>query len=122
MPLATRPGPADLPGLGGNFLTSALALREIPPFLFTALRLALLALPLALLLKRPAPGQWPRLVAVALCIGVLHFGLSFWALKLAGDLVVAGDRDAELRADGGAAGVVAAGRALRLAHRRWRSR
>lgn len=70
----------------GNFLTSALAMREIPPFLFTALRFALLALPLAWLVKRPARGQWPRLVGVCLCIGVLHFGLSFTALKLAGDL------------------------------------
>ena len=71
----------------GNFLTSALAMREIPPFLFTALRFALLALPLVWLVKRPAPGdQWPRLIAVCLCIGVLHFGLSFTALKLAGDL------------------------------------
>jgi O-acetylserine/cysteine efflux transporter len=69
-----------------NFLTSALAMREIPPFLFTALRFALLAVPLAFFLKRPAPGQWPRLVAIALCVGVLHFGLSFSALKLAGDL------------------------------------
>ncbi len=69
-----------------NFLTSALALREIPPVLFTALRFALLAGPLLFLLKRPAPGQWPRLVAVCLCIGVLHFGLSFSALKAAGDL------------------------------------
>jgi O-acetylserine/cysteine efflux transporter len=69
-----------------NFLTSAMALREIPPFLFTALRFALLALPLVFFVKRPAPGQWPRLITVALCIGVLHFGLSFSALKLAGDL------------------------------------
>jgi O-acetylserine/cysteine efflux transporter len=69
-----------------NFLTSALAMREIPPYLFTALRFALLALPLAFFLKRPAPGQWPRLLAVAICVGVLHFGLSFSALKLAGDL------------------------------------
>jgi len=70
----------------GNFLTSAYALREIPPVLFTALRFALLALPLMYWLKRPAAGQWPRLVAVALCVGVLHFSLSFSALKLAGDL------------------------------------
>ena len=70
----------------GNFLTSALALREIPPFLFTALRFALLALPLLLLLRRPASGQWPRLMAVSLCVGVLHFGLSFLALKMAGNL------------------------------------
>ena len=70
----------------GNFLTSAHALREIPPFLFTALRFALLALPLLYWLKRPAPGQWPRLIAVCLCVGVVHFGLSFAALKMAGNL------------------------------------
>lgn len=69
-----------------NFLTSALAMREIPPFLFTALRFALLAIPLAFVMKRPPPGQWPRLLAVCLCVGVLHFGLSFSALKLAGNL------------------------------------
>jgi O-acetylserine/cysteine efflux transporter len=71
---------------GGNFLTSALALRELPPFLFTALRLGLVALCLLPFLRRPAPGQWPRLVAVALLNGALHFGLSFWALRLAGNL------------------------------------
>ena len=69
-----------------NFLTSAHALREIPPFMFTALRLALLVAVLAPFVRPPAPGQWPRLVAVALCNGVLHFGLSFLALRLAGDL------------------------------------
>jgi O-acetylserine/cysteine efflux transporter len=69
-----------------NFLTSALALRELPPFLFTAVRFALLALPLLPFLTRPARGQWPRLLAVCLCVGVLHFGLSFSALKAAGDL------------------------------------
>ncbi|MBY4596722.1 DMT family transporter [bacterium BD-1] len=70
----------------GNFLGSALALRELPPLLFSALRLALLVLMLGVFLRRPAPGQWPRLLAIAACTGVLHFGLSFWALKLAGDL------------------------------------
>ncbi|GAB6195063.1 DMT family transporter [Lysobacter xanthus] len=70
----------------GNFLTSALALREIPPFLFTALRFAILGLALLPFLKRPESGQWPRLVTIALCLGLLHFGLSFTALKLAGDL------------------------------------
>jgi len=70
----------------GNFLTSALALQEFPPFLFTALRLMLVAVMLLPFLTRPAPGQWPRLVAVALLNGALHFGLSFWALQLAGNL------------------------------------
>lgn len=69
-----------------NFLTSAYALREIPPFLFTALRFVLLALPLLPLLRRPPAGQWPRLVSVCLCIGVLHFGLSFLALRMSTDL------------------------------------
>lgn len=69
-----------------NFLTSAFALREIPPFAFTAVRLAILALVLGAFIKRPPPGQWRRLVAVALCNGVLHFGLSFWSLHLAGNL------------------------------------
>jgi O-acetylserine/cysteine efflux transporter len=70
----------------GNFLTSKLALGEFPPLLFTALRLVLLALLLAPFVRRPAPGQWPRLVAVALCNGVLHFGLSFWSLRLSPNL------------------------------------
>lgn len=70
----------------GNFLTSGLALREMPPLLFSGLRLALLAVLLLAFLRRPAPGQWPRLVAIALCAGVLHFSLSFWSLKLAGNL------------------------------------
>lgn len=69
-----------------NFLTSALALRELPPLLYTALRFALLALPLLPFLRLPPRGQWPRLLAVCLCVGVLHFGASFTALKLAGDL------------------------------------
>ena len=69
-----------------NFLTSAIGLRDIPPLLFTALRFGLLLVPLVFLMKRPPPGQWPRLMAVSLCIGVVHFSLSFLALKLAGDL------------------------------------
>ena len=70
----------------GNFLLSAMSLREMPPLLFSGLRLGLLGLLLCWFLRRPAPGQWPRLVGIALCTGVLHFGLSFWSLKLAGDL------------------------------------
>ena len=69
-----------------NFLASASALREIPPLLFSALRLVLVAAVLFPWLRRPAAGQWPRLLGIALCTGVLHFGLSFWALQLAGDL------------------------------------
>ena len=66
----------------GNFLTSKLALLELPPLLFTGLRLGLLAILLIPFMKMPPRGMWPRLVVVALCNGVLHFGLSFWALSL----------------------------------------
>ncbi len=69
-----------------NFLTSARALQEIPPILFTALRFAVLLPALALLIRRPPAGQWWRLVAVSLLVGVVHFSLNFMALRLAGDL------------------------------------
>jgi len=70
----------------GNFLTSAFALREIPPFLFSALRMGLLAVLLLAFLRPPPRAQWPRLAAVALLNGALHFGTSLWALRMAGDL------------------------------------
>lgn len=69
-----------------NFLFSALGLREIPPFLFTTLRFGVLLLALAAFMRLPARAQWPRLLCVSLIIGVAHFGLSFVALRLAGDL------------------------------------
>ncbi len=71
---------------GGNFLTSAYALQEIPPFLFTALRLGILVLVLGAFVKPPPRGQWLLLIAMALCNGVLHFGINFWALHMAGNL------------------------------------
>lgn len=69
-----------------NFLTSAIALREVPPILFTALRFILLLVPLLPLMRRPPSAQWPRLMASSLLIGVLHFTLGFVAVKLAGQL------------------------------------
>ncbi len=70
----------------GNFLTSAYALQEIPPFLFSALRMGILAVLLCAFIKAPPRAQWPRLIAVALLNGALHFGTSLWALRMAGDL------------------------------------
>lgn len=71
---------------GGNFLMSALALGELPALLYTALRLALVGLLLLPWLRWPRGTSVWRLVAVCLCNGALHFGLSFWALRLAGNL------------------------------------
>nr|WP_282452857.1 DMT family transporter [Lysobacter sp. CAU 1642] len=73
-------------GWGGNFLASAAALTELPALLFTTLRLALVGLLMLPWLRPPPGGRWGTLAAVALCNGALHFGLSFWALRLAGDI------------------------------------
>src|SRR5690606_9742855 len=69
-----------------NFLVSAYALREIPPVRFTALRMAVLVAMLAWFIKAPPRGQWGRMAAVAVLNGALHFGTSFLALQLAGNL------------------------------------
>ena len=71
---------------GGNFLASAYALQHFPPFVYTALRLCVVLLCLLPLLRRLPQGQWPRLVAVCLLNGALHFGLNFMALRQAGDI------------------------------------
>jgi O-acetylserine/cysteine efflux transporter len=71
---------------GGNFLAAAVALQQIPPFLFTALRLGVVLVCLLAWL-RPIPRDQIGLVAaVSLLNGALHFGLNFWALRLAGDI------------------------------------
>jgi O-acetylserine/cysteine efflux transporter len=66
---------------GGNFLTSAYALAQIPPFLFTALRLAVVLVVLLPWLRPVPRDQWGRLAAVGLLTGSLHFGFNFWALR-----------------------------------------
>lgn len=71
---------------GMNFLTSAAALRELPPLLFTTLRLLPLIPLLLPWMQLPRKEQWLRLIVVALCNGVLHFGLNFWAIREAGNL------------------------------------
>jgi O-acetylserine/cysteine efflux transporter len=71
---------------GGNFLASAISLKHFPPFLFTALRLAVLLACLFPFLKPIARGQRLRVGAIALLSGALHFGLNFWALRAAGDI------------------------------------
>jgi O-acetylserine/cysteine efflux transporter len=61
-------------------------MQAFPPMLFMVLRFALvltLALPL---LRRPPPGQWLRLAAVAITMGGLHFTFMFWALGLSEDV------------------------------------
>ena len=71
---------------GFNFVACAAALLEWPPFLFTIVRFSLVALALSWLVKPPPRAQWPRLVAVCLCMGAIHFTLYFLALRLSADI------------------------------------
>jgi len=71
---------------GGNFLAAASSLRHFPPFLFTALRLAVVLACLVPYLRPIARDQRLRLVLIALNAGALHFGLNFWALRSSGGI------------------------------------
>jgi O-acetylserine/cysteine efflux transporter len=70
----------------GNFISTALGVKELPPILFSALRMAVLAAVLLPFLKIPPRAQWSRLMLVALNNGAIHLSLCAIALKLAGDL------------------------------------
>lgn len=71
---------------GFNFVAVAQGMTQFSPWLFTALRFAILLLLLLPFLKRPAPDQWARLLVVAFSHGALHVGLLFWALQRSADV------------------------------------
>lgn len=87
MPVAENPVPfshwllalAVVGAWGTNFVISALALREVPPFMFAALRFGLASLPL-LPFVRPPAAPWTRVALYGLLLGVGQFGLLFLAL------------------------------------------
>jgi len=70
----------------GNFIAGSYGMEHFSPFLFMILRFMLLLLLLLPFLRRPPSGQWPRLIAVCLLIGGLHFTLMFWALSRSEDV------------------------------------
>lgn len=71
---------------GFNLLAGAKGMEGFPPFLFMALRFVGVLLITLPFLRRPPPGQFLRLGAVALSMGGLHFTLLFWALGLSEDV------------------------------------
>jgi len=70
----------------GNYTAGAHGMQHFTPFLFMILRFIILLSLLAPFLRRPPPGQWPRLVAVCLFMGALHFSFLFFALGRSGDV------------------------------------
>ncbi len=66
---------------GVTFIAIKYGVQEAPPFLLSALRFAFAAFPAVLFVKPPqAPA--PLVVAYGLLVGVGHFGLLFFAMKL----------------------------------------
>jgi len=66
---------------GTNFIAIFVALEELPPFLFVAVRLGLSALPLALFLPRPK-GPIKYIIGYGLFNYALQFGLLFSGIHL----------------------------------------
>ncbi|OAN54083.1 multidrug DMT transporter permease [Paramagnetospirillum marisnigri] len=64
---------------GGNVVAVKMATLSLPPFLLTGMRFALVALVLAPLF-RPAAGQLPGILRLAVVLGIGHFGLLFAAI------------------------------------------
>lgn len=66
---------------GANFVFGKIAVDQIPPFFFSALRFAIVAALLFPFLK-PAPGKGRAILMVAFNMGVVAFGLFFLGLKI----------------------------------------
>lgn len=65
---------------GSNFVVIKVALDDLPPLLFAALRFTLALLPAALFLRRPQVA-WRNLAAYGLFIGVGQFGVLYVAMN-----------------------------------------
>jgi len=69
-----------------NFVVGAHVMKQLSPFVFTALRFMFVLIVLAPFLRWPPAGQWLRLIFVCLCVGALHFSTLLWALSLSQDV------------------------------------
>ena len=65
---------------GTNFVVIKLALGQLPPLLFGALRFAFALLPAVFFLRRPAV-PWANLAGYGLLIGAGQFGLLYLAMQ-----------------------------------------
>ena len=68
---------------GFNFLASKIAVIDFPPLMANSIRFFIVLVVLCPFL-RLVPGRMIRLLFAAFMLGVVHFGLLFWAMKLAG--------------------------------------
>jgi O-acetylserine/cysteine efflux transporter len=66
---------------GMNFAAAKIGLQQLPPILMIALRWGLVGLVL-LPFGLPARGQWGQIVMISVTLGLLHFSLMFWGLRI----------------------------------------
>lgn len=66
---------------GCNFVAIHVGLRDVPPFLFLAVRFVLVAFPLVLLVPRPR-ASWRAVVAVGAFMSLGQFGLLYLAMSI----------------------------------------
>jgi len=67
---------------GFNFIAAKWAVQDFPPLFANGLRF-LLVLVVLFPFLRVVPGKMAQLLKVAVALGVVHFGLLFWAMSLA---------------------------------------
>jgi O-acetylserine/cysteine efflux transporter len=65
---------------GTNFALIKVALAHVPPLLFGTLRFAFAAVPAVFFIRRP-PVAWGNLAAYGLLIGVVQFGVMYFAMN-----------------------------------------
>lgn len=65
---------------GVNFSFIKIGLEELPPFLFSAARFAIVALPAVFFIPFPKTSVW-NVLGVGLFLGILKFGLLFLAMR-----------------------------------------
>jgi O-acetylserine/cysteine efflux transporter len=70
---------------GFNIVASKYGVDQVPPLFFTAMRFCILGIVLLPIL-RMHKGQMGLLLAIAMTMGVLHFGIMFVGLGMAGDV------------------------------------
>ncbi len=65
---------------GINFSAIKFGLEYMPPLFFSAMRFSIVAIPAILFVSFPKP-YWKEVIGVGICLGILKFGLLFFAIK-----------------------------------------
>lgn len=67
---------------GLNFVVIDVGLEQVPPLVLCALRFALVGVPLAFFVPRPAAVPWRLIAAIGVALGVVKFGLLFTSMDV----------------------------------------